>query len=144
MFMDSDTRLEVGTLTLRSGIQVRFEPEIRPRQGNLGDWSVQRGDWRSPGVSFYEHACFSSDQLTERRYELHSVLGVLVFLLYAMRRVDCRHCQTVVVEEVPWGTGKNQLTNDYMLFLARWARHFPGKKSPPRSGSSARTCGKPI
>jgi transposase len=28
----------------------------------------------------------------------------------------------VVVEEVPWGDGKHQLINAYMLFLARWAR----------------------
>ena len=28
----------------------------------------------------------------------------------------------MVVDEVPWGNGKHQLTNAYMLFLARWAR----------------------
>jgi hypothetical protein len=27
----------------------------------------------------------------------------------------------VLVEEVPWGNGKHQLTNVYILFLARWA-----------------------
>jgi transposase len=39
-----------------------------------------------------------------------------------MRRVDCRQCGEVVVEEVPWGDGKHQLTRAYRLFLARWAR----------------------
>ena len=38
-----------------------------------------------------------------------------------MRRVNCRRCG-VVVEQVPWGEGKHQLTGAYMLFLARWAR----------------------
>ena len=38
-----------------------------------------------------------------------------------MRRVDCRRCRAVVVEEVPWTDGKRTLTKAYMLFLARWA-----------------------
>jgi DNA-directed RNA polymerase specialized sigma24 family protein len=29
------------------------------------------------------------------------------------RRVDCRRCEAVVVEEVPWGDGKRQLTLDF-------------------------------
>ena len=33
-----------------------------------------------------------------------------------MRRVHCRHCGAVVVEEVPWGDGKHTLTKAYMLF----------------------------
>jgi len=47
--------------------------------------------------------------------------GFFVFLLYTMRRVDCRRCGVVAVEEVPWGNGKRTLTKAYMLFLARWA-----------------------
>ena len=43
------------------------------------------------------------DQLSERRFEFIPFWGFLVFLLYSMRRVDCRSCQAVVVEEVPWG-----------------------------------------
>jgi len=38
-----------------------------------------------------------------------------------MRRVDCRNCGGVVVEEVPWSDGKHQSTEAHMLFLARWA-----------------------
>src|SRR5689334_14420427 len=33
-----------------------------------------------------------------------------------MRRVDCRRCGVVAVEEVPWGDGKCTLTKAYMLF----------------------------
>ena len=51
-------------------------------------------------------------------------MGVLVFLLYTMRRVDCRRCGVVTVEEVPWGDGKRTLTKAFMLFLARWARRL--------------------
>jgi hypothetical protein len=31
----------------------------------------------------------------ERRFEFIPFWGFLVFLLYAMRRVDCRRCQAV-------------------------------------------------
>ena len=48
--------------------------------------------------------------------------GLFVFLLYTMRRVSCRRCVVVAVEEVPWGDGRRTLTKTYMLFLARWAR----------------------
>jgi transposase len=47
--------------------------------------------------------------------------GLLIFLLYAMRRVNCPRCAAVVIEEVPWADGKRQLTKAYMLILARWA-----------------------
>src|SRR5450631_377376 len=52
------------------------------------------------------------------------IYSFLVFLLYSMRRVDCRRCEAVVVEEVPWGDGKRTLTRAYLLFLARWARRL--------------------
>jgi transposase len=55
--------------------------------------------------------------------------GFFVFLLYAMRRVDCRRCGVVAVEEVPWGDGKRTLTKAYMLFLARWARRLSWKET---------------
>src|SRR6202049_5158149 len=69
------------------------------------------------------------DQLPERHFEFIPFWGFLVFLLYSMRRVDCRRCEAVVVEEVPWGDGKRTLTNAYMLFLARWARRLSWKET---------------
>ncbi len=50
------------------------------------------------------------DQLAERRFEFIPLWGFFVFLLYAMRGVDCRQCGVVAVEEVPWGDGKRTLT----------------------------------
>src|ERR1022692_3356220 len=84
-----------------------IEITVRPRKGSAPVCS--RCHQPAPGY----------DQLAERRYEFIPLWGFLVFLLYAMRRVDCRRCDAVVVEEVPWGNGKHQLTNAYMLFLAR-------------------------
>jgi len=46
-----------------------------------------------------------------------------------MRRVDCRRCEAVVVEEVPWADGKRTLTRAYMLFLARWTRRLSWKET---------------
>src|SRR5947207_9100726 len=46
-----------------------------------------------------------------------------------MRRVDCRRCGAIVVEEVRWGDGKRTLTRAYMLFLARWARRLSWKET---------------
>jgi transposase len=80
---------------------------VRPRKGSAAVCS--RCHLPAPG---YDH-------LVERRFEFIPLWGFLVFLLYTMRRVDCRRCGVVAVEEVPWGDGKRTLTRGYMLFLAR-------------------------
>src|SRR4051794_33966318 len=95
-----------------------IEIAVRPRKGSKAVCS--RCHQPAPGY----------DQLAERRFEFIPFWGFLVFLLYSMRRVDCRRCQAVVVEEVPWGDGKRTLTKAYMLFLARWARRLSWKKRP--------------
>jgi len=90
---------------------------VRPRKGSAA--VCARCHQPAPGY----------DQLPERRFEFIPFWGFLVFLLYSMRRVACPRCQAVVVEEVPWGHGKHQLTNAYMLFLARWARLLSWKET---------------
>ena len=63
-----------------------------------------------------------------RRFEFIGVWGYLVFLVYCMRRVNCKQCG-VVVEEVPWGMGKHSLTRVYMHFLGHWARKLSWKET---------------
>jgi transposase len=94
-----------------------IEITVRPRKGSGAVCS--RCHQPAPGY----------DQLSERRFEFIPFWGFLVFLLYSMRRVDCRRCEAVVVEEVPWGDGKRTLTRAYMLFLARWARRLSWKET---------------
>ena len=94
-----------------------IEIAVRPHKGSKAVCS--RCHQPAPGY----------DQLPERRFEFIPFWGFLVFLLYSMRRVDCRRCQAVVVEEVPWGDGKRTLTRAYMLFLARWARRLSWKET---------------
>jgi transposase len=63
------------------------------------------------------------DRLRERRFEFVPVWGLAVFLVYALRRVDCKRCG-VTVEMVPWCDGKSQLTATYRWFLATWAKRL--------------------
>jgi hypothetical protein len=63
------------------------------------------------------------DHLGVRAFEFVPFWGFMVILLYRMRRVDCTTCG-VKVEQLPWATGKHQLTRAYMLFLAHWARQL--------------------
>jgi transposase len=94
-----------------------IEIEVRPRTGSAAVCS----GCHQPAPGY--------DRLPERRFEFIPFWGFLVFLLYSMRRVDCRRCNAVFVEEVPWGDGKHQLTKAYMLFLARWARRLSWKET---------------
>jgi hypothetical protein len=71
-----------------------IEVAVRPRKGSAAICS--RCHRMAPGY----------DQLAKRRFESIPLWGFLVFLLYTMRRVDCRRCGLVAVEEVPWGDGK--------------------------------------
>lgn len=64
------------------------------------------------------------DCLPPRRCNFIPLWGIAVIFIYAMRRVDCRHCGRPVVERVPWIEGKQQHTTYYALFLARWARRL--------------------
>jgi transposase len=94
-----------------------IEVAVRPRKGSTAIYS--RCHQMAPGY----------DQLAERRFEFIPLWFFFVFLVYAMRRVDCRRCGVVVVEEVRWGDGKRTLTKAYMLFLARWARRLTWKET---------------
>jgi transposase len=89
---------------------------------------VQTFDWDSAArCSGCHQPSPGYDQLAQRRFEFIPIWGFLVFFLYRMRRVNCRQCG-VVVEEVPWASGKHHLTKVYMQFLAHWARKLSWKE----------------
>ena len=84
---------------------------VKPRRGSK---AVCSGcNQKAPGY----------DTLDERRFEFIPLWGIVVFLYYAMRRVDCPRCG-VKVETVPWATGKSSLTKAYAYFLAAWAKRM--------------------
>ncbi|UCC29331.1 MAG: ISL3 family transposase [Phycisphaerales bacterium] len=96
--------------------QIRFlrdviEVDVRPRRGSR------------PYCSGCGRRGATYDHLMRRRFAFVPLWGIRVFLLYAMRRVDCRCC-SVTVEMVPWAEGKRHLTHAYAVFLARWARRL--------------------
>ena len=93
-----------------------IEVEVRPRVGSKAICSICR------------HPAPTYDHLGVRRFEFVAFWGFMVFLLYRMRRVDCRQCG-VKVEAVPWGCGKHQMTTAYVLFLAHWARKLSWKET---------------
>jgi transposase len=67
------------------------------------------------------------DRLPPRRFEYVPLWGMAVFLVYAMRRVDCPRCG-VKVESVPWADGKCSLSTTYRWFLAKWAKRLSWKE----------------
>jgi transposase len=92
-----------------------LEVHVRPRRGS------------DPTCSGCQQRTRGYDHLEERRFEFIPLWGFLVFFLYRMRRVNCGRCG-ILVEEVPWGMGKHQLTKVYMQFLAHWARKLSWKE----------------
>jgi len=62
------------------------------------------------------------DHLPQRQFKMVPLWGIVVILLYSMRRIQCPKCGKVVVEKVPWAGGKSPMTYVFMNFLASWAR----------------------
>ena len=58
-----------------------------------------------------------------RHFRLIPLWGIQVFLVYAMRRVNCPQCH-VKVEQVPWVESKKGITKMYQWFLAGWAKRL--------------------
>ncbi len=88
-----------------------LEVDLRPRANNRPICSGC--DQKTPGY----------DTLAPRRFEFVPLWGILVFFLYARRRVDCPACG-IKVEALPWAAGKHRLTMTYAWFLADWARRL--------------------
>ena len=92
-----------------SRVRPSVHVHIRPRSGSQGICS----------------SCFRKrpgyDVLGYRSFGFVPLWGLAVFLVYAMRRVDCRRCG-VTVEAAPWAAGKMQTTHALVWFLASWAK----------------------
>jgi transposase len=108
----------------------RRRPEIhvhiRPRGGSHGICSTCMQ--KRPGY----------DILTTRFFAFVPLWAVPVFFVYAMRRVACPRCG-VIVEAVPWATGKTQTTHALVWFLASWAKVLSWKEVARRFGSTWNT-----
>ena len=83
----------------------RLDVEVRPRKGAKPVCS----GCNKPGPIY-------DTMRSPRGFEFIPLWGYVVFLWYAMRRVDCRQCG-VTVERVPWADGKNPTCNAYPAAL---------------------------
>jgi|GEM_PF-2298257 len=63
------------------------------------------------------------ERMSERQWRFVPLWGMVVFLVYALRRIDCRSCGPTV-ERVPWSSGKFRIREVFRLYLAQWARHL--------------------
>ena len=63
------------------------------------------------------------DHLPARRFEYVPLWGILVYFVYALRRVQCPACG-VTAERVPWSDGNSPQTIRLRWFLAGWARRL--------------------
>ena len=90
---------------------LRLEVELRPRAGSR------------PTCAGCGRRGPTHDRLAPRRFQFVPLWGILVFFVYAMRRVDCDRCG-VTVERVPWAEGKSPITTTYAWFLAGWAKRL--------------------
>lgn len=72
--------------------------------------------------------CKTYDTQSFRLFEYVPIWSFKVYLRYAPRRVACS-LHGVKVESLPWGYGKEQMTNSYQVYLARWAKRLSWKET---------------
>jgi len=70
-----------------------------------------------------------------RYYQYVPVWNIPVYFRYSPRRIKCR-IHGIHVEQVPWASGKEQLTRSYKIFLATWAQRLSWKETANVFGSS--------
>jgi len=72
--------------------------------------------------------CKTYDTQRFRLFEYVPIWAFKVFFRYAPRRVACP-AHGVLVESMPWGYGKEQMSISYQVYLARWARRLSWKET---------------
>lgn len=75
------------------------------------------------------------DTRCPREFEFVPILGMAVFFVYAMRRVDCPECG-VKTEYLEWSSGKERMTTAYKWFLSTWARRLSWSETARIFGTS--------
>lgn len=98
--------------------------ELKEQNGQLEvEVSIRARSNSRPACSVCGRKCSGYDTLPVRRFEFIPFWGILVYFVYAMRRVDCPDCG-IKVERVPWADGKRTVPHAYACFLARWAKQL--------------------
>jgi transposase len=113
---------------------VYVDVRLVPCQGAAADIEARVAPRRTatPAAAAATNPGATYDHQPERRFNFVPLWGLLVYLLYVPRRVDCGACG-VHVEAMPWATGKSSMTTVYMIFLATWARRLSRLLLPSRT-----------
>ena len=115
--------IEIGTLTATTwALLVRLRPRKAARAICSG-CHVKRASY---------------DRLPVRRFQFVPLWNIPVIFLYGPRRVDCPRCG-VVVELLPWATGKSPMTTAFAWFIASWAKVLSWTETARRFGTSPQT-----
>lgn len=97
----------------------RLEAKLRPRKGSRGFCSGcgRRGP--------------TYDTQPQRSFAFVPLWSIATSLVYAPRRIACRHCDGVKVEWLPWCDpgSKRPMTLAMMVFLATWAKQLSWKQT---------------
>jgi transposase len=98
--------------------------------------------WRKPRCGRCGRPAAKHDRRPERRWR-HLGLGRLrIWLSYAPRRVGCRYCEAVCVEQVPWAPHASRFTSAFEELTAYLAQITDKTKVTELMGISWRTVGK--
>ena len=103
LFVFTDIRL------VKKASKQRIEVTVESRKGSKGICSA------------CGKKCPGYDHLPIREFIHVPMWGLAVIFQYCMRRLQCATCG-VVVETVPWSTGKSPLTTSYAWFLSEWVK----------------------
>jgi transposase len=88
----------------------RIEVDVVARKGSKG----QCAQCGSDGPTY--------DHLPQREFLYVPLWGITVYLLYCMRRINCKNCDSLKTESVPWSDGKSPITISMMWYLSELAK----------------------
>lgn len=115
-----------GRVRLQRGPEGGEELEVEVRARRNGYPRCSGCGQRAPGY----------DVRPARRFQFVPVWGLPVYFVYPMRRVNCRRCGAVKVEQVPWAAGKERSTKALQWFVSNWARRLSWKETATVCGVS--------
>jgi transposase len=113
-------------------IRLERQRDGRPRQ--IAITVVAHGS-RPAKCSRCQQVAPGYDRLPERSWLFVPLWGIVTWLVYAARRVNCPE-HGVVVEHVPWSDGKRPVSLAMMGFLSRWARRLSWRETAQVFGTS--------
>lgn len=99
------------TVLMEKSDKDRIIVDIESRRGSRGRCSQCK------------RRCSGYDHLSFRLFEYVPMWNIPVYFRYRPRRVNCPQ-HGIVVEYMPWATGKSGLCKSFRLFLAQWALHL--------------------